>query len=134
MKTYLIIILSFVFSHFVQAQEISLNDINSKNILDFYRQEAAKQQQEMKSVDISVQIGNGNTIEVYDKTPNYIEITQTGNYNTTYFVNPNDYPTKASVNISGSGNYIDITGSNSISDGMKMNIRANDMTIFMRNY
>lgn len=90
--------------------------------------------QEMKSMDIMVQIGEGNIIQLIDKTPNFIELVQTGNYNTTLFINPNNYPTNAEIKINGSGNYIDITGSNSISDGMKMNINANDMTIFMRNY
>lgn len=135
MKNLITIILVFIFSQFIPAQNISFNDVNSSNVLDMYRQiQASNMPQEMKSMDIMVQIGEGNMIQLIDKTPNFIELVQTGNYNTTLYINPNNYPTNAEIKINGSGNYIDITGSNSISDGMKMNINANDMTIFMRNY
>lgn len=135
MKNLITIILVFIFSQFIPAQNISFNDVNSSNVLDMYRQiQASNMPQEMKSMDIMVQIGEGNMIQLIDKTPNFIELVQTGNYNTTLFINPNNYPTNAEIKINGSGNYIDITGSNSISDGMKMNINASDMTIFMRNY
>ena len=135
MKNLITIILVFIYSQFIPAQNISFNDVNSSNVLDMYRQiQASNMPQEMKSMDIMVQIGEGNMIQLIDKTPNFIELVQTGNYNTTLFINPNNYPTNAEIKINGSGNYIDITGSNSISDGMKMNINANDMTIFMRNY
>lgn len=135
MKTLLIVILCFLNLHFIYSQNIKLNQINSSNILDYYdRLQMIKSSQDFKNTDVSTQIGIGNMIEVIDKSPNYIELMQAGNYNTTYFVNPNNYPTNAQINVNGSGNYIDITGSNSISDGMIININANDMTIFMRNY
>ena len=135
MKNLITIILVFLFSQLIPAQNISLNDVNSSNVLDLYKQiQMSNMPQDMKSMDIMVQIGEGNMIQLIDKTPNFIELVQTGNYNTTLFINPNNYPTNAEIKINGSGNYIDITGSNSISDGMKMNINANDMTIFMRNY
>ncbi len=135
MKNLITIILVLIFSQLISAQNISFNDVNSSNVLELYRQShAGNMPQEMKSMDIMVQIGEGNMIQLIDKTPNFIELVQTGNYNTTLFINPNNYPTNAEIKINGSGNYIDITGSNSISDGMKMNINANDMTIFMRNY
>ena len=135
MKNLITIILVLIFSQLIPAQNISFNDVNSSNILELYRQnQAGNMPQEMKSMDIMVQIGEGNIIQLIDKTPNFIELVQTGNYNTTLFINPNNYPTNAEIKINGSGNYIDITGSNSISDGMKMNINASDMTIFMRNY
>ena len=135
MKNLITIILVFLFSQVIPAQNISFNDVNSSNVLDLYKQiQMSNMPQDMKSMDIMVQIGEGNMIQLIDKTPNFIELVQTGNYNTTLFINPNNYPTNAEIKINGSGNYIDITGSNSISDGMKMNINANDMTIFMRNY
>ena len=135
MKNLITIILVFLFSQLIPAQNISFNDVNSSNVLDLYKQiQMSNMPQDMKSMDIMVQIGEGNMIQLIDKTPNFIELVQTGNYNTTLFINPNNYPTNAEIKINGSGNYMDITGSNSISDGMKMNINANDMTIFMRNY
>lgn len=131
---YITIIISLI-SQIFQSQNIDLQTINSSNVLELYKQNQLQSLPiDFKSVDISVQIGNGNVIEIIDKVPNYIELMQIGNYNTTLFVNPNDFPTNAEIKVNGSGNYIDITGSNSISDGMKININANDMTIFMRNY
>lgn len=124
-----------MFFHSFDAQIIALNNINSSNILEYYQQnEILRQQLQIKSIDVIMQAGDGNIVESFDKTPKYLEVIQNGNYNTTYVINPNDYPTNAQIRINGSGNYIDITGSNSISDGMKININANDMTIFMRNY
>ncbi|MGZ5209473.1 MAG: hypothetical protein ACXWB1_01160, partial [Kaistella sp.] len=115
--------------------EITLNNINSSNVMDFYNQnQILKINEEIKSVDLITQIGIGNTMQVADVSAQYLHLIQDGNYNTTYFINPNNYPTNAEIKINGSGNYIDITGSNSISNGMKLTINANDMTIFMRNY
>lgn len=123
-----------MFFHSLNAQSITLNKINSLNVLDYLQQNEILKQQQIQSLDILIQTGNGNVAETIDKSSKYLNISQTGNFNTTYFVNPNNYPTNAEIRINGSGNYIDITGSNSISDGMKININANDMTIFMRNY
>lgn len=85
-------------------------------------------------MDVTIQQGNQNTIVATDLSPSYLQLIQSGNYNTTLFHNQNNYPTNAQIQINGSNNYIDIVGSNSISNGMIMNINANDMTIFMRNY
>lgn len=135
MKNLITIIIVLLFSHSLNAQKISLNNINSSNVLELYRQSQIDNLlPDYKSVDVMVQVGDGNLIQMIDKTPNYLELVQTGNYNSTLFINPNDYPTNAQITINGSGNYIDVTGSNSISDGIKININANDMTIFMRNY
>ncbi len=136
MKNLLTAIICTLFFQWGWAQDIKLNKVNSSNILDFYAQSQRIDMQpgEVKSMDVAVQIGQGNNYEMIDRTPQYLEVIQNGNYNTTYFVNPNDYPTNAQIKINGSGNYIDITGSNSISAGMQININANDMTIFMRNY
>ena len=119
---------------FISAQTITLNNINSSNILEYYKQTEIKNLSQIQSVNILTQNGIGNTAETYDKTPKYLNLSQNGNFNTTYFINPNNYPTNAEIRINGSGNYIDITGINSISDGMKVYINANDMTLFMRNY
>lgn len=116
------------------AQNIAFKDITSANVQEYLQQDAKVLQMQEGSLEITVQMGNGNVIETFDKSPEFLNIQQYGNNNTTYFINPNNYPTNAELKINGSGNYIDITGSNSISSGMKMNINANDMTIFMRNY
>ncbi|MCC2591474.1 hypothetical protein [Chryseobacterium sp. MFBS3-17] len=135
MKALWTIMICLMFCPSAYTQATTLTQINSSNILDYYeRAQILQQNPDIKSIDIVNQTGTGNIVEMADRSPNYIELNQTGNYNTTYYVNPNSHPTNTQVNITGSGNYIDITGSNSISDGMKINVRANDMTIFVRNY
>lgn len=119
----------------LSGQNISLSQINSNTVLDFYQQTSVMQRTAAgASHDIVLQIGNSNTVELVDRTPNHIVLSQVGDYNTTYFINQTNHPTNAEISVKGSGNHIDITGSNSISDGMRININANDMTIFMRNY
>ena len=134
MKKPLLIIVFIILFQIISAQTITLNNINSSNILEYYKQTEIKNLSQIQSVNILTQNGIGNTAETYDKTPKYLNLSQNGNFNTTYFINPNNYPTNAEIRINGSGNYIDITGTNSISDGMKVYINANDMTLFMRNY
>lgn len=128
-------LIAFLLYAVLNGQNISLSQINSNTVLDFYQQTLVLQQSDASlSKDVVMQIGNSNTVELVDRTPNLIVLSQVGDYNTTFFVNPNNYPTNAEISVKGSGNHIDITGSNSISDGMRININANDMTIFMRNY
>ena len=134
MKNLIFTIVSILFFHSFSGQTITLNNINSSNILEYYQQNEVINQPQIENGNILTQIGNGNFIDARDINQNYLNILQYGNLNTTLFVNPNNYPTNAEIKINGSRNYIDITGSNSISDGMKLNINANDMTIFMRNY
>lgn len=135
MKTICALFFCWLAFHPISAQEISLDQINSSNILEYYKSiQPQPVLDEYKKMTLTSQIGNGNIMEIFDRAPNYMVLSQMGNYNTTIFVNPNSYPTNAEITIKGSGNYIDITGSNSISEGMRININANDMTIFMRNY
>ena len=125
--------LCFFFAYLGFAQ-VNPSSINSLNVLDYYQRNHHIQEPANASQSIVLQIGNENIIEVRDQRQEYLELSQVGNDNTIYFTNPNNYPTNAEINIQGYGNYVDILGSNSISDGMKININANDMTIYMRNY
>jgi len=114
------------------AQSIDLKNINSHNIVDFYEkysQAAGKQ-----NSTLTLQQGNQNHADIRDRDYGKLMVIQNGNQNLTLFNNANPYPTNAQIQINGNNNYIDIAGSNRISEGMKININANDMTIFMRNY
>ncbi len=133
MKNLISIAICLLVFQTTDAQNILLKKVNSANVLDYYQQIQSGSYQK-SSIDIIKQIGNGNIYQMADKSPKYLEVIQNGNFNTTYFINPNNYPSNAQVHINGSGNYIDITGSNSISNGMQININANDMRIFVRNY
>lgn len=115
----------------VHAQEIALSNLNSSNILDYYS--IMERGAASSSTTLTEQYGDNNHIEILDVNLLYLRVTQIGENNTTVFTNSNATSTNAEIRIHGSNNYIDIAGSNSISDGMKMNINANDMTILMRN-
>lgn len=135
MKTLIISLLILLYAQSFAAQNVNLNNINSKNVLEFFGQKQTVQNYTLSNnVGYTLQKGDNNLIHMMDQTPGYINLVQSGNQNTTLFINTNNYPTNAEIKINGSRNYIDIVGSNSISDGMKMNINANDMTLFMRNY
>lgn len=134
MKT-LFVIIGFVFFQIGYSQTIFSENINSNNVLDYFsRLQTNGSVDSGSSTDLITQIGNANTVEVIDMKANYLQLSQTGDYNTTFFVNPNNHPTDLEVNVTGTNNHVDITGSNSISEGMKINIHANDMMIFVRNY
>lgn len=132
MKTAVLLILFFLFSANGFCQNISLQQITSNNVLS-YLQDRDVQQNMAASISQIAQIGDYNLIEVSDFKSEYITISQYGNENTTLFYNSNNYPTNAEIRINGSGNFVEIEGSNSISHGMILTIQANDTAIIMRN-
>ena len=82
-----------------------------------------------------LQIGDSNNIETMINAKTNIMIQQLGDYNSLYFNNSfSDTKTKNVINTQGNNNIIDITGSNSVSENMKVNVKGDNMTIFMRNY
>ncbi|MEG2508781.1 MAG: hypothetical protein RSA74_04990, partial [Chryseobacterium sp.] len=81
-----------------------------------------------------VQIGNNNEVQIYDLNPKKVSISQIGNDNKTVFINTSNKPSTATINSVGNKNYIDMVGSNSISEKMKININDSNMIIFIRNY
>ena len=80
------------------------------------------------------QIGNENSIFVYDSNGKNLQILQQGNYNSTLYINVGNKETDLQINSIGNNNYVDITGNNSNSEGMKIRIKGNDKMIFIRNY
>lgn len=134
MKTLIFIFL--MISGLSFAQQIDFNSINSNNIqLLFENQKSAPKNISGSVTDIR-QFGNYNSAEVYTKSKdNDLLLTQTGNFNATVINNQNaETSLKSEINVEGSNNYIDITGSNSISENIKLNFSTNDKMIFMRNY
>lgn len=137
MKT-LFLILLFFLSLSYNAQSISIEDITSKNILNLTTSNANQSDklQDYQTISQIKQIGNANTVEVYNRSEkSNIALSQIGNYNTTLFVNAETKSNpQTKVNVTGSNNYIDVTGANSISDKLIINLRSDDKVIFMRNY
>ncbi|QDP84021.1 hypothetical protein FNJ88_00075 [Chryseobacterium sp. SNU WT5] len=134
MKTLYFIILFFC-SYMVLGQSINFNTINSGNVLNAFI--SPNDHLAVSSSKTAViQFGNSNTTNIYDKSKQSdLLIKQTGNFNTTLMSNTNsELENKQKVNIEGNNNYIDITGNNSNSKEMQINLKTNDKMIFVRHY
>ncbi|SFN22417.1 hypothetical protein SAMN05421594_1610 [Chryseobacterium oleae] len=117
---------------FVQAQQVDWDKLNSSTVLDLM----ARQQTEQGLYGSSVlQIGDNNSAELSLNAKTNIAIQQLGDFNTLFFINSfTNQETKTAITAQGNNNIIDITGSNSISDGMQISVKGDNKTIFMRNY
>lgn len=141
MKNLIIIWILLIATPFLYAQKIDFYSVNSNNVLSILENQV-KQSPNIKSetaynkVTKIVQIGNSNTTEVYNRSEkSNLLMSQIGDYNTTLFVNPYaNQKTDQEVNVKGSNNYIDITGSNSVSQGIIINLSQSDKMVFIRNY
>lgn len=116
----------------LQAQEIDWDKINSNTIFNLI----ARQQIDQTSYGTNIiQIGDYNNAELSLNAKTNIAVKQLGDFNTLYFINSfTDKETKAAVTAQGNNNIIDVTGSNSISDGIQINVKGDNKTVFMRNY
>ncbi len=127
MKNAYLLLIGLMFCSFVSAQ------INSNNVLAYYEQLKTTQSYTEQNSILVAQVGNNNVVDVIDHNPQLLAIVQVGDVNSTVYENYTDYPTNMEISLIGSGNYVEIEGANSISDGIKINIRADDMTFLMRN-
>lgn len=116
----------------LQAQEIDWDKVNSNTIFNLI----ARQQTDQSSYGSNIiQIGDYNNAELSLNARTNIVVKQLGDFNTLYFINSfTDKETKAAVTAQGNNNIIDVTGSNSISDGIQINVKGDNKTVFMRNY
>ncbi|MDP9960679.1 hypothetical protein [Chryseobacterium lathyri] len=118
---------------YMQAQQLDWDKLNSNTVLSLMAIQQTEQQRLYGSSII--QIGDYNNAELSLNARTNIAIQQLGDFNTLYFINSfTDKETKTAVTAQGNNNIIDITGSNSVSDGMQVNIKGDNKTIFMRNY
>lgn len=127
MKNLLFLMVGMLTSISITAQ------INSNNVLEYYEMTKSASTTGVQSQILTAQIGDNNIIEVKDYNADYMAILQYGNNNVTYYENYTQSPTNMEINIKGSGNQVEVYGANSISNGMTININANDMTLYMRN-
>lgn len=117
---------------FIHAQQIDWDRVNSSTVLNLIAGQYTEQTLYGSQV---LQMGNNNNTELSLNTRTHIAVQQLGDYNTLLFINSfTDKETKTGVTTRGDNNIIDITGSNSISDGMQIQVKGDNKTIFMRNY
>ncbi|WP_308004269.1 hypothetical protein [uncultured Chryseobacterium sp.] len=115
----------------VKSQQIDWDRINSNNVLSVI----AVQNPDLAASSDIIQMGNGNHAELSINAKTDIAVIQSGDYNALYFVNSfSEAETKTAVTTQGNNNIIDITGSNSISEGLQIHVKGDNKTIFMRNY
>ena len=124
-------IVLFLAAFWAKAQQVSWEQINSHTVEDFM----LKQNNEKNSNSNTIQIGDYNEARLILNTQTDIQVKQTGDYNSLYYINSfTDTETKTSVITRGDNNIVDITGSNSISKDMMLNVKGDNMIVFMRNY
>ncbi|MCZ2085538.1 MAG: hypothetical protein LC112_14820 [Flavobacteriales bacterium] len=129
------LIIAILVSFSMNAQSIDFSQINSLNALNIIST-SNKDLSEFISKSSVTQLGNNNSALIYDKSKRSdLMIRQTGDFNTTLMTNTNpNLENKQKVNIEGDNNYIDITGNNSNSKEMQINLKTNDKMIFVRHY
>ncbi len=113
-----------------KSQQVDWNKINSNTIIDVISLQSIPQ-----SNSVVAQVGNGNNAGLTISSKTNIIIQQLGDQNSIYFNNAfTEKETKAAVTVQGYNNIVDVTGSNSVSDGMQINVKADNKTVFVRNY
>lgn len=123
-------IIFFTFLWGKSQQVVDWNKINSNTIIDVISLQSIPQ-----SNSVVAQVGNGNNADLTISSKTNIIIQQLGDQNSIYFNNAfTEKETKAAVTVQGYNNIVDVTGSNSVSDGMQINVKADNKTVFVRNY
>ncbi|AQX13097.1 hypothetical protein BAX94_13365 [Elizabethkingia meningoseptica] len=126
-------IVLFMAVFWTKAQQMRWEQINSHTVEDLMlRQNIEKNS---NSNTNTIQIGDYNEARLILNEQTDIQVKQTGDYNSLYYINSfTDTETKTSVITRGDNNIVDITGSNSISKDMMLNVKGDNMIVFMRNY
>ncbi|MEG0528784.1 MAG: hypothetical protein RR578_00395 [Bacilli bacterium] len=124
-----IIFFLFIKSNLI-AQDFNL--INSNNVLDFISNVEENKPREYYSN--IYQIGNNNLANILMQNST-IDIQQVGNQNILYFNsgNTNGVNNSLDISIRGNQNLVEITGVNSISNGMSLELLGNNKTVIINN-
>jgi len=117
---------------FAKSQQIDWNQINSNTVVNMISQQNLDPN---ISSSIVLQVGDANQAELLVNSKTNIMIQQFGDQNSIYFNNAfSSKEAKTAITTQGNNNIVDITGSNSISDKMHLNVQGENMAVFMRNY
>ena len=117
------------------AQQFSFENINSNNVLNILSELfIASENQRISEVNM-IQYGNHNFAEIHPNSRTELTALQFGDYNFLNFDNSfSKNSTKTIITAEGNNNIIDVTGSNSISDKMQIQVKGDNKTIFVTNY
>lgn len=116
----------------IKSQQLDWDNINSNTVFNIVATQNFEQGISYSNI---IQTGNNNNATLYINDKTDITVKQLGDYNTLNYINSfTDTETKTTITAQGNNNIIDITGSNSISDGLQIHVKGDNKTIFMRNY
>ncbi|SFH86973.1 hypothetical protein [Halpernia frigidisoli] len=120
------------FSVLAKSQSNQFQQINSSNIGALMS--ISGENSIIVSENVLSQIGNYNIAKI-NLIDDKVNLQQNGNRNELYYRDNNGLQS-SSINIieNGINNYIDVNGSNSISDGMTIKITGDNRTVIVRNY
>jgi hypothetical protein len=137
MKTFekIFITLALLSTMLAKSQQIDWNRINSQTAVDMINLQNADQSLSVSSISQIAQVGNSNIADLSINAKTNIVVQQFGDQNSIYFNNAfSSKEAKTAITTQGNNNIVDITGSNSISEGMHLNVQGENLTVFMRNY
>ena len=137
MKTFekIFITLALLSTLLAKSQQIDWNRINSQTVIDMINLQNADHSLSTSSVSQVVQMGDFNNADLQINSKTNIIVQQFGDQNSIYFNNAfSPKEAKTAITTKGNNNIVDITGSNSISEGLHLNVQGENMKVFMRNY
>lgn len=137
MKTFekIFITLLLLSTMLAKSQQVDWNRINSQTAIDVMNLQNIDQSSSTSSMSQIAQVGNSNTADLNINAKTNIVVQQFGDQNSIYFNNAfSSKEAKTAITTQGNNNMVDITGSNSISEGMHLNVKGENLTVFMRNY
>lgn len=137
MKTFekIFITLALLSTMLAKSQQVDWNRINSQTAVDMINLQNADQSLSVYSISQIAQVGNSNIADLSINAKTNIVVQQFGDQNSIYFNNAfSSKEAKTAITTQGNNNIVDITGSNSISEGMHLNVQGENLTVFMRNY
>lgn len=108
----------------------TIAEINSNNVLNFLNNGFSTNGDSQSKV---IQVGNANTVELF-LINDVISSVQIGNANSSFYQNDNPrINTEMKLTAIGNNNDISVIGSNSISNGMTVEVIGNNKTVFIEN-
>ncbi|MCU7619013.1 hypothetical protein NZ698_17685 [Chryseobacterium sp. PBS4-4] len=137
MKTFekIFITLVLLSTMLAKSQQVDWNRINSETAINIINAQNTDPSLQTSSVSQVVQIGDLNNADLRINSKTNIMVQQFGDQNSIYFNNAfSSKEAKTAITTQGDNNIVDITGTNSISDKMHLNVQGDNMAVFMRNY
>lgn len=122
----------FIGVFLVKGQSIS--DINAGNIMTYYASGSLSSIMEVNgSASVIIQEGHNNNAEIFlidDK----VTTMQLGNNNAVFYQDGKaSQPSTMSISMQGNNNMVEVSGSNSISNGMSIEIIGSGKTVLVEN-